>query len=79
MNLIQKRRLYMGLSSLIIIVLHGWKRWVLASPDGRLETQSQAVALESEVYCDMLIGQMGFALLTETISSPGCALESGDL
>lgn len=69
----------MGLNSLIIIVLHSWKKWVLASPDGRLETKSQPIALESEVYCDMLNRQMVFALSMEIISSPGCALESGDL
>lgn len=79
MNPVQERQLYMGLNSLIIIVLHSCKKWVLASPDGRLETKSHPVALDSEVYCDMLNRQMGFALSMQTISSPGCTLESVDL
>lgn len=54
-------------------------KWVLASPDGSLETESHPVALESEVDYDMPNRQMVFAIVVEIISSPGCVLESGDL
>ncbi|KFQ04637.1 Cartilage matrix protein, partial [Haliaeetus albicilla] len=40
-------------------------------PSFWLETKSHPVALDSEVYCDMLNRQMGFALSMQTISSPG--------
>lgn len=60
---IQERQLYTGLISPIIFVWHSWKKWVLASPDG---SKPHSVALESEVYCDMLNRQMGFALRMES-------------